>query len=505
MQSNWSGPSPVLIYGRYHTTSVIFAHVLKVLLETHHDETAGFHFHLVLDDRRDQPVFASLLPPDRVTFHLQYADMDPYPRGDSSCGDEAVDRWESQYGNPHLRSYIVMERALEGRPEETKWRFLFAHIEYFERLLKEIRPVLYVSGAADGLSPWVGMTVMQRNGVPVLSFSPARFEKRSYILNNPFEVLGIGPAYREIRSRGLNPKERSHVEALVWEYRDKHLKPLDHLTVRSKHRRRSPLPNPVAAMRLFRESLTTDSGKFDLPLPAAVKRALRSRRTGAYRQWLQSKAVNCLPEGEKFFFFPLQYEPEISLATQGRGWIRQLDLVEAISLALPADRWLYVKEHPSMMMGIRPISFYKELLALPHVRLLSQTIDSYQIVPKAEAVLTITGTAGWEALMHRRPVVLFGHSFYEEFEEGVTKVNGIEALPAVLRGLRDKTVSDESLQAYVAAVLERAPEGIFIEPRAYSDVADLVLSERNLLGIARVILSRLDDVREGEACHRIQS
>jgi hypothetical protein len=173
-----------------------------------------------------------------------------------------------------------------------------------------------------------------------------------------------------------------------------------------------------------------------------------------------------------------------------------LKLARHISYSLPIDRWLYIKEHPSMLSGIRPLGFYRELQALPRVRLISQRVSSYELIPKAEAVLTVTGTAGWEALMHRKSVVLFGHAFYEEFQEGVTKVDSIETLPMILRGLRDITISEMAIQAYVAAVLEKAPEGIFIEPRVYPEAMNLVMSEQNLLGIGRVILGRLSGLAD---------
>ncbi len=479
---------PVLVYTRYHTTSYILFHVLQLLLTSFRKETEQFHFHVLLDDRRDRDLALQLLPSERVTVHLQYERLQPF-EASRTWQLETIARWEQQYGSPHLRSYILMERALEGRPEETKWRYLLSHIEYFEALCQRIRPVLYVSGAADGLNPWVAMAVAKGNGVPCLSFSPCRFGQRSFILDNPYEVLGIGQAYKDKLLGKASADEMSAARDLMDEYRSKEVRPVDHLAVRAKKRRK--VPNPLSALALAYEAFATDTGYFDLPLRKSLARAVRGRCTTLRNALLAGRAVTSLPQDESFFFFPLQFEPEISLGTQGRGWVSQFKLVRHISYSLPIDRWLYIKEHPSMLSGIRPAGFYRALLALPRVRLVSQRMSSYEIFPKAEAVLTITGTAGWEALMHRKPVVLFGHAFYEEFEEGVTKVDNIETLPAVLRGLRDRAVPEGSLQAYVAAVLERAPQGIFIEPRMYPEASELVMSEENLSAIGRVILDRL--------------
>ena len=481
---------PVLVYGRFHTTSCIFIHVLKFLLEQHSEELRGFHFHFLLDDRRDLPLIEAMLPPDRVTVYPQYQTLKPYLKN-RSWPTETLDRWEKLYGAPHLKTYLLMERALEDRPEEVKWRYLLSHVEYFEKLQQEIRPALFISGAADGLSPWVALSVMKAHGVPILSFSPSRFGNRSFILDNPFEMLHVGPSYRQFRREGLSEEQRNQAQALVTEYRQKSVKPLDHLAIRAKHRLRRILPNPISAVRLMRESFFTDTGLFDLPLPVAMRRALCGRRTWFYNKWLTPHQLQEIPPDEKFFFFPLQYEPEISLATQGRGWTKQLELAKLISNSLPIDRWLYIKEHPSMLSGIRPFGFYREILKLPHVRLIRQYMDSYQIVPQAEAILTITGTAGWEALMFGRPVVLFGHSFYEEFEEGVIRAQGREELPGILRQIRHRNVSEEAILAYVAAVLTKTRTGLFIEPRYYSDLQSEILGPSNLADIGQVIREHL--------------
>jgi len=179
------------------------------------------------------------------------------------------------------------------------------------------------------------------------------------------------------------------------------------------------------------------------------------------------------------------------LATQGRGWTNQLNIIRAVNDALPIDRWLYVKEHPSMLAGLRSVEFYRTIISLPRVRLLQQSMNSYSIVPRAEAILTITGTAGWEGLMFGRPVVLFGHSFYEEFEEGVIRVNQPQDLPSILRNVRDRQIPQEALLAYMAAVLSKTRRGFLIEPRVYSDQTTMILSRENLEDIAQVILEHL--------------
>ncbi|MCM8811730.1 MAG: hypothetical protein NC910_01590 [Candidatus Omnitrophica bacterium] len=487
--STKGGAPAVLVYARYYTTSIVLIRALEQLFKDSPEVPKEIRFHVVLDDRRDLPMARKALPAS-VSIHLQYDAIQPY-RDTRKWPEETVSRWEKSYGSPHLRSFLWMERALEGRPEGVKWRYLLCHLDYFEKLWKEIHPSLYITGAADGLLPWTAMTVMKANGVPVLCLGPSRFGKKIFVMDNAYEHLDIGAVYQRIRREGLLPEQRQQAVQLVEEYRRASVKPVDYIALQGRLKRRRLLPNPFSAIRLARDAFCTDAGNFDMPLRASLERALKARRTALYNHLLASTQTAVLPEAERFFFFPLQYEPEISLSTQGRGWHKQLELVKWISQSLPIDRWLYVKEHPSMLSGIRPLRFYREILSLPRVRLLKQSINSFEIVPKAEAVLTITGTAGWEALMFGRPVVLLGHAFYEEFAEGVTRLESRETLPAILLDMRRKWFAQEDLLAYITAVMTKTRDGFFFDPRLYPEMIPDGLGEKNLRNIAAVLREKL--------------
>lgn len=481
----------VVVYGKMFTTSHVFTHVLRRLLARRDGALNGVRFHCVFDDRDDARHAAAILPLDRVSVHAQYETLNPF-RTDLAWPVETVERWERQYGSPNLRVYIDKERILEGLSEETKWRYLLSHVEYFERLRREIDPVLYVTGAASTIHPWVAVEIFRRTGVPVVSFYPTRFGSTSFILDGPYETLGIRELYKRLLAEGLGSGEERAAQTVLDDYRLRALKPTDYLYVNA--RRMRALPNPLLALRAVRNAYLTDRRYYDEPFPVLVKRSLKARRTRAYDWYCRRHIARSVSPEPPFFFFPLQFEPEMSLVTQGRGWTDQLELVRLMSYSLPVDRWLYVKEHPNMPAGIRPLAFYRKLTRLPRVKLLDRRLDSYSIIPHAEAVLTITSTAGWEALMFGRPVAVFGHAFYEEFEEGVAQVTDPETLPGVLRDFRRWKVPEGAILAYIAAVLRRAKPGIIIEPRYFPAAAKLVLSDENLDHIGRVILDKLAEV-----------
>jgi hypothetical protein len=479
----------VVFYGKRFTTAHVLTHVLRRLFVTASDRLRGVHVHGVFDDRRDADEARATLPADRVTVHAEYAERDPFAARD--WPQDTVDDWERRYGDPHLGRYIEGERVLAGRSARQRWAYLLAHVEYYDRLARTLAPVAFVCGAASTMHPWVAMEVFRRNGARCVSFYPTRFGETSFILDGPYETLGIGHEYRALLATGLSEEEGRAAHAVVDAYRAQSLRPTDFAFVNALRTRL--WPNPVNAVRIAREFLGTDRRYYDEPFGTLVRRALKARGRPLHDLWGRSRLASAVDRTEPFFFFPLQFEPEMSLAAQSRGWSDQLEVIRLLHDSLPVDRRLYVKEHPNMPPGARPARFYREVARLPRVRLLDRRVSSYTVVPYAEAVLTITSTAGWEALMFDRPVALFGRAFYEEFSEGVVPIANPEDLPDILRSFRDWKGAGDAILAYVTAVLRRSRPGIVIEPRYFPDAAPLVLSDDNLDKLGRVILDALPE------------
>lgn len=154
---------------------------------------------------------------------------------------------------------------------------------------------------------------------------------------------------------------------------------------------------------------------------------------------------------EDFAFYPLHYEPELSLLVLAPAFTDQIALIRQIAKSLPAQMKLCVKEHP-VMAQFRPRAFYEQLKKIPNVKLISPTLSGSQITPHAKLVLTITGTVGWEACLFGIPVVSFGHQNFNALAN-VTACRNFEELPLVIRRRLDVKDYDEAdVVAYLAAL-----------------------------------------------------
>ena len=185
-----------------------------------------------------------------------------------------------------------------------------------------------------------------------------------------------------------------------------------------------------------------------------IKLALRESKVRIRRAFLKRSKIFEKPNYEELYvYFPLHYEPEIAQLLLAPFYIDQISLVENIAKCLPINFKLYVKEHP-MMVGFRPMSSYQRLLRMPNIRLIDPFVNSYELSKNAQLVTVITGSAGWEALLLKKPVITFGHVFFNKLDM-VKKAESIASLPELIRNALENYKHDEKqLINFVTAIFE---------------------------------------------------
>lgn len=113
-----------------------------------------------------------------------------------------------------------------------------------------------------------------------------------------------------------------------------------------------------------------------------------------------------------FVFFALATEPETSLQILSPEYFYQLSAIAAVARDLPAGVVLAVKEHYGAV-GRRPADFYGQLAEFKNVRILDMAELGVDVAKQAAAVVTISGTVGFEAAAMGKPVICFGrHNIY---------------------------------------------------------------------------------------------
>ena len=187
-----------------------------------------------------------------------------------------------------------------------------------------------------------------------------------------------------------------------------------------------------------------------------VHQPLRARAVA----WQLSKSGRLLAADEiesaaPFAFYPLHSEPEVALQLLGRPYHKnQVELLRNLGASLPAGYTLVVKEHPRSF-GLRPVSFYKQLMEIPNLRFVPVEVPSIQIVRHASLVAVISGTIGLEAAMIGKPLLILGHPKYSGLPETMArKCYNLFELPDAVRHLLTKyRYDEESLLCSICALI----------------------------------------------------
>ena len=69
----------------------------------------------------------------------------------------------------------------------------------------------------------------------------------------------------------------------------------------------------------------------------------------------------------------------MSTSPLAENYFTQELIIESLSMSVPDDIQIYVKDHPRLSFN-RTIDFYKRIISMSNVRLLSTNINSYKLI-----------------------------------------------------------------------------------------------------------------------------
>ncbi len=118
---------------------------------------------------------------------------------------------------------------------------------------------------------------------------------------------------------------------------------------------------------------------------------------------------------QRFIYFPLQLQPEMTTSSLGGKFRDQLLAIEELARMLPSDVKIYVKENPKQGAYSRGPLFFHRLNRIPSVVFMPSFANTNTLIAHCEGVATITGTVGWEAVRKGKKAIVFGKTWYSSF------------------------------------------------------------------------------------------
>lgn len=172
-------------------------------------------------------------------------------------------------------------------------------------------------------------------------------------------------------------------------------------------------------------SLKFYRGKYERNPVDFIKASQLKRRSLKIKKLLKKEYLSVSEvfdtKSMKYIYFPVHYQPELTTTPLGGDASDQFYVIRKISKSLPKGYMLVVKEHPSQFSNSlwgeqgRSLGCWKLVSELENVILCDMEIGSISLIKDCEAVVTVTGTAGWEAIVNDKPCVIFGGAWYQNF------------------------------------------------------------------------------------------
>lgn len=125
------------------------------------------------------------------------------------------------------------------------------------------------------------------------------------------------------------------------------------------------------------------------------------------RKYFSTKFFNLDLPKTNYVYLPLPTVPEASTLIRSPLYYDCLSLIKSLSIELPLDFKLVIKEHPGML-GKRPLDFYKKISRIYNVHLLCYNFPTDRIITNAKAVITQTGSTAMESVARGVKTITLG-------------------------------------------------------------------------------------------------
>ena len=200
----------------------------------------------------------------------------------------------------------------------------------------------------------------------------------------------------------------------------------------------------------------------------------------SYFEHLAEFEKNKINFEEKFIYFPLPMQPEMTTSAIGGEFRDQLLALERLSNILPEGVKIYVKENPKQGSYARGPLFFHRISRIKSICFIPSYADTNLLTEKAIFIATVTGTVGWEALCRGKNILVFGHAWYKDFP-GVIKYNDCLKYEEIIK----KVSTEKSLLLKFQKLMAISHDGVI--DRAYTNLVKNYDVEENINKTAKSI------------------
>ena len=322
----------------------------------------------------------------------------------------------------------------------------------YESILDEIQPDFLITNETALHQQHLFYEICRKRGIKVLMLNQSKFAYKC-IISQELHKLDSMPALSKIPS-----KKRTFDELLNVLTSTDNTKQLQLYSKNFGNSKSSKLK--AVSEYIFKSDNSNTETHFSYygrsKFKVLVDYLIKSRKATTRKSFIDKYLEYEIYDNEQFVLFTLHQEPERTLLIAAPFYTNQLEVIRHIAKSLPPGYKLYVKEHFSQLLREwREISYYKEIIEIPNVRLYHPSANIEPLIQKSSLVISIGGTTSFEAAFYQKPSIIMADLGFAILPS-VQKLNSLEELPLMIRhGLETKVNSDD-LDKYLSILDEHS-------------------------------------------------
>jgi hypothetical protein len=356
----------------------------------------------------------------------------------------------ARYSEYNLNSALLSDyeraeiyRISEGRDQQFYERLKSALLSFFEKVIVggEIGLVVY-EGVSNAFAHFAYF-VCVKHGVSYKGLMGSRLPGRFVIADDPCaESEKIENILSDILSGQILVDEcirdwcegyLDNIENVTPDYMS--FNRLDKVDIFARYFNKEKLGKLFRIVRHL-----NDDHKHSFQIGNPLKHSLQMFKRNVYRKLKVKLVARYYLEADpqdRFFLYPLHFHPEASTSILAGAYLNEYEVIRNIAFNLPQGTMLYVKDHLSAF-AFPALEFYKKLASLPNVKILTPFAPTKKLIKSAEAIITLTSTVGYEALLLDKKVYLFGSVFYEFHPDVIRIENPAKIFDLLTKGMAEK-------------------------------------------------------------------
>lgn len=361
-----------------------------------------------------------------------------------------VNQYENRYGMFSMKDFCFPEACYRGMKEE---QLIAESVKYFitvETFLQKHKVGCFSFGSIGGqFIQRVTYTVCKKSGIPVMYSNPfpPHFKGKMMIYTDEMNCL---EDFTLIPFEKMSEEDRIFIDNFILSIKEK--KQIQTYSVKFI------TGSPPNYSRIF-EKVKKGVSYILKWNTAAIKNSMRYRFQNsiyAYRKLWAKIYYSKFDHNPQYIFFPLHQQNDSQITTRNPQFYHQEWLVQVIAQSLPQGYKLYVKSHPGREhLPLRVIRFISKI---PNVVLLDPNTNPYDIIEHSRAVIIISSTVGFEALLYYKPVIVVGNWTLRGLGVTIDIENLFDLRKAIKKALNNK-VDKERIKSVLFSVYNSMYKG----------------------------------------------